>query len=227
MPFDSDVEGAIHMGKILIVDDEPNMLKFLASNLEQDKHIVLHATSVEEARRAIAGSQFEAILTDQKMPDGSGLDVLAAALDVDPTLSVIFLITEATVGLAEEGMRRGAFNFLAASFNPDILRALIQRACAHTTLLRENSRLKATVERFEGASGSGNGHSTNMAWTETLPPSFDLRNLLSTVEKTLIERTLQSTHGAQAEAARRLGLSRSDLSYKLLKYELRKISTSS
>jgi DNA-binding NtrC family response regulator len=74
---------------------------------------------------------------------------------------------------------------------------------------------------------SGNGHSANMGWMETLPPSFDLRNLLSTVEKTLIERTLQSTHGAQAEAARRLGLSRSDLSYKLLKYELRKISTSS
>lgn len=227
MPFDSDVEGAIHMARILIVDDEPNMLKFLAAYLEQDKHIVFHAASVEEARRAIAGSQFEAILTDQKMPDGSGLDVLAAALDVDPTLSVIFLITEATLDLAEEGMRRGAFNFLAASFNPDILRALIQRACAHTSLLRENSRLKATVERMEGATASGNGHSTHMSWMETLPPSFDLRNLLSTVEKTLIERTLQSTHGAQAEAARRLGLSRSDLSYKLLKYELRKISTPS
>jgi DNA-binding NtrC family response regulator len=55
-----------------------------------------------------------------------------------------------------------------------------------------------------------------------LPSSFDLRTFLSTVEKSLIERTLQSTRGAQAEAARRLGLSRSDLSYKLLKYELRK-----
>jgi len=47
------------------------------------------------------------------------------------------------------------------------------------------------------------------------------------VEKSLIERTLQSTGGAQAEAARRLGLSRSDLSYKLLKYELRKESAAS
>jgi DNA-binding NtrC family response regulator len=62
----------------------------------------------------------------------------------------------------------------------------------------------------------------SFGWIETLPASFDLRAFLSTVEKSLIERTLQSTHGAQAEAARRLGLSRSDLSYKLLKYELRK-----
>jgi len=58
-----------------------------------------------------------------------------------------------------------------------------------------------------------------------LPSSFDLRGLLATLEKSLIERTLQSTGGAQAEAARRLGLSRSDLSYKLLKYELRKETT--
>jgi DNA-binding NtrC family response regulator len=80
-----------------------------------------------------------------------------------------------------------------------------------------------------GAEHAGNGSTspspTNLAWIETMPSSFDLRNLLSTVEKTLIERTLQATRGAQAEAARRLGLSRSDLSYKLLKYELRKEST--
>jgi DNA-binding NtrC family response regulator len=52
-----------------------------------------------------------------------------------------------------------------------------------------------------------------------------MRSFLAAVEKSLIERTLQATRGAQAEAARRLGLSRSDLSYKLLKYELRKETT--
>ena len=74
------------------------------------------------------------------------------------------------------------------------------------------------------ARGGENGREGQMSfgWIETLPPSFDLRTFLSTVEKSLIERTLQSTRGAQAEAARRLGLSRSDLSYQLLKYELRK-----
>lgn len=74
---------------------------------------------------------------------------------------------------------------------------------------------------LEGSEGGREG-AMSLGWIEALPPSFDLRNFLSTVEKTLIERTLQSTRGAQAEAARRLGLSRSDLSYKLLKYELRK-----
>lgn len=465
------------MGRVLIVDDEQHLHKILASNLEQDKHAIAHAAGVEEAQQAIASNQFDAILTDQKMPDGGGLDVLAAAHETDPNVSVIFLTAGATLELAVESMRKGAFDFLAKPFTPEVLRAAIQRACDHTKLLRENSLLKATVGRLEGSfeifgetalmrevrekitrvaptpatvlitgetgtgkelvaraihrhsprsgkpflaancaalsealleselfghergaftgadrsriglfeaahegtlfldevaemsqgaqakllrvltdgqvmrigsvktrtvdvrvlaathrnlqhrvkeglfredlyyrlavvpipipplrerpgdiatlcelfltqtardlkmpkrrlspqalerlqayefpgnirelrnlieravilsSGEeigaehlplpksaayGNGHGpANMTWVETLPPSFDLRNLLSVVEKTLIERTLQSTRGAQAEAARRLGLSRSDLSYKLLKYELRKVTTPS
>jgi len=103
------------------------------------------------------------------------------------------------------------------------LRNLIERA----VILSPGEEIGA--EHFPLATGAAqtaatgdNGNSMNLGWIEALPPSFDLRTFLSTVEKTLIERTLQSTRGAQAEAARRLGLSRSDLSYKLLKYELRK-----
>jgi DNA-binding NtrC family response regulator len=128
------------------------MHKILASNLEQDKHLVFHADGVEEARQAIGNNQFEAILTDQKMPDGDGLDVLAAAREVDPNVAVIFLTALATLELAVESMRKGAFDFLAKPFTPEVLRAAIQRACDHTTLVRENSLLKAEVGRLEGPS---------------------------------------------------------------------------
>src|SRR5579864_4515199 len=140
------------MGRVLIVDDEPHMHKILASNLEQDRHIVWHAAGVEEARLALSSNQYEAVLTDQKMPDGGGLDVLAAAREVDPNLSVIFLTAVATLELAVESMRKGAFDFLAKPFTPEVLRAAIQRACDHTKLLRENSLLKAEVGRLEGSS---------------------------------------------------------------------------
>jgi DNA-binding NtrC family response regulator len=110
------------------------------------------------------------------------------------------------------------------------LRNLIERA----VILSPGEEIGAEHFPLDAAGGAltrphGNGSTghANLAWIEALPPSFDLRDLLSRVEKTLIERTLQSTRGAQAEAARRLGLSRSDLSYKLLKYELRKESAAS
>jgi len=105
------------------------------------------------------------------------------------------------------------------------LRNLIERA----VILSSGEEIGAEhfpLARSVAAYGNGHG-SANMNWMETLPQSFDLRNLLSSVEKKLIERTLESTRGAQAEAARRLGLSRSDLSYKLLKYELRKVTAAS
>jgi DNA-binding NtrC family response regulator len=140
------------MGRVLIVDDEPHMHKILASNLEQDRHMVFHADGVEAARQAIGSNQFEAILTDQKMPDGEGLDVLAAAREIDPHVAVIFLTAVATLELAVDSMRKGAFDFLAKPFTPEVLRAAIQRACDHTTLVRENSLLKAEVGRLEGSS---------------------------------------------------------------------------
>ena len=58
-------------------------------------------------------------------------------------------------------------------------------------------------------------------WVDCLPQSVQLREFLAEAEKTLIERALKETQGAQAEAARRLGLSRSDLSYKLTKYGIK------
>jgi DNA-binding NtrC family response regulator len=64
--------------------------------------------------------------------------------------------------------------------------------------------------------GSTTAKST--ALSDVLPEVNDLRSFLAEAEKALIVRTLKSTHGAQAEAARRLGISRSDLGYKISKY---------
>jgi len=199
------------MPRVLIVDDQTFMYEALSSNLAEGKHSVWLARSIEEARQKVANCQFDAVLTNQKLPDGDGLEVLAATHRADPNLAVVFLTTDASLELAVEIMRSGAYDFLAKPYPPEVLRAAVQRACDHTIRLREM--------------GNGSARLANLSWIEALPPSFDLRGLLSTVEKAVIERTLQATRGAQAEAARRLGLSRSDLSYKLLKYELRKETT--
>jgi DNA-binding NtrC family response regulator len=139
------------VSRILIVDDEPSMRKILASNLAQDQHIVTQAAGVAEARAYLSANQFDAVITDQKMLDGQGLDVLACARDVDPTLSVVFLTAFATVELAVESMRQGAFDFITKPFQPEVVRATADRACEHTDLLRENGLLRLTVDRLEGS----------------------------------------------------------------------------
>ena len=140
------------MGKILVVDDEPHLRRILISNLKQEHHEVIEAASVNDARGALADHTFDAVITDQKMGDGEGLDVLAAVQEVDPTLSVVFLTAFATIELAVESMRRGAFDFITKPFVPEVLLASATRAVEHTRLVRENSRLRDTVVRLEGSS---------------------------------------------------------------------------
>jgi DNA-binding NtrC family response regulator len=140
------------MGKILIVDDEPHLRRILISNLKQDHHEVVEAAGVNDARGALGEHTFDAIITDQKMADGEGLDVLAAAREADPSLSVVFLTAFATIELAVESMRRGAFDFITKPFIPEVLLASATRAMEHTRLVRENTRLRDTVVRLEGSS---------------------------------------------------------------------------
>jgi DNA-binding NtrC family response regulator len=139
------------MAKILVVDDESGMRRILNVNLRRDSHVVVEAAGALEALALIKQEDFDVVLTDQKMPDGSGLDVVQAACEDDPTTSVIFLTAVGTVELAVESMRRGAFDFLTKPFDPDVVRAAIRRACERTALLRENAVLKSTVKKLEGA----------------------------------------------------------------------------
>jgi two-component system, NtrC family, response regulator HydG len=146
------------IGRILIVDDEPHMRRILVSNLKQEGHEVTEAAGLSEARRALGEHEFDAVITDQKMGDGEGLEVLIAAREADPALSVVFLTAFATIELAVESMRRGAFDFITKPFVPEVLIAAAVRAVEHTQLVRENSRLHAAVVRLEGSSEIS-GHS--------------------------------------------------------------------
>jgi DNA-binding NtrC family response regulator len=139
------------LSRILIVDDERSMRKILASNLIQDGHIVAEAAGLAEAAACLASNRYDAVITDQKMPDGQGLDVLARAREMDPALAVVFLTAFASVELAVESMRRGAFDFITKPFQPDVVGATARRACEHTELLRENGLLRLTVDRLEGS----------------------------------------------------------------------------
>jgi two-component system, NtrC family, response regulator HydG len=140
------------MGKILVVDDEPHMRRILVSNLRQECHEIVEAASVGDARHALAEHGFDAVITDQKMGDGEGLDVLAAAHETDPALSVVFLTAFATMELAVESIRRGAYDFITKPFVSEVLIASAVRAMEHTRLLRENDRLRVAVSRLEGSS---------------------------------------------------------------------------
>ena len=140
------------MGRILLVDDELYMRRILAAHLRHDQHTILEANGVEEAQRILAVNDFDVVITDQKMPDGDGLTVLASAHESDATVPVILLTAVASIELAVESMRKGAFDFLTKPFQPAVVLSTVRRACERASLFRENILLKETIVRLEGAS---------------------------------------------------------------------------
>jgi DNA-binding NtrC family response regulator len=139
------------MAKVLIVDDEAGMRRILIVNLRRDSHVVVEASGAGEAIHLLAREDFDVVVTDQRMPDGSGMDVLRAVQEDDPTTSVIFLTAVGTLELAVESMRHGAFDFLTKPFVPDVVRAAIRRAGERTALVRENAVLRKEMRKLEGA----------------------------------------------------------------------------
>ena len=139
------------MGRLLIVDDEPNLRRVLSSELHLDGHTVDEADGVIAAVPLLAEREYDAVITDQKMPDGDGLRVLSVAQENDPSLPVIFLTAVPTIELAVESMRLGAFDFITKPFNPEVVRATVRRACERANLVRENQLLKSTVGSLLGA----------------------------------------------------------------------------
>ncbi len=128
------------------------MRKLIALNLRREGHALVAVALVREALAALETQDFDVILTDQKLPDGQGLEILEALSHVGSATSVVVLTAFGTVELAVETMRKGAFDFLTKPFAADNLKAVIQRAAHHTLLRRENTLLRGAVGALEGDS---------------------------------------------------------------------------
>jgi DNA-binding NtrC family response regulator len=137
------------MKHILVVDDEANLRRLLRLLLEEEGHQVSEATSLAQARDLLDQKALHLVLTDQKLGDGLGLEVLAASRRVDEAIPVIFLSAFANVELAVAAMRQGAFDVISKPFDPQGIKASVTRALAHGALLRENRSLKDQAGRQE------------------------------------------------------------------------------
>jgi two-component system response regulator PilR (NtrC family) len=137
--------------KILVVDDEPGLRKVLEITLRRQGHEVVVVPGVKTAIEAIRQSPtpFPLVLTDLVMPDGSGMDVISAAKQRSEATEVILMTAHSTVETALEAMRRGAYDFVTKPFSPAELAALAQKALEKSSIVIENQRLKAHLERLE------------------------------------------------------------------------------
>lgn len=128
--------------KILIVDDELIVRNFLAETLRRKNFDV---TVAENGKKALALCQdhtFDVVITDMKMPDITGLEVLKKVKELAPKTVVIIITAFGSIENAVDAMRHGAFNYLLKPFSPDTIEAVIEKAREHLNLVEENTYLR-------------------------------------------------------------------------------------
>ena len=127
---------------ILVVDDEPSIAQVIKMILTESDYEVFTAHTVAEATRILSDQSVDVVITDLRLSDGSGIDLLTYIKTEIPDIEVILMTGYGSIDITVEAIKRGAYYYVEKPFTPDVLRALIARALQVATLKQENQILK-------------------------------------------------------------------------------------
>jgi two-component system response regulator HydG len=137
-------------GRVLVVDDQRNMRVTTAIVLRQAGFEVTEADGGAEALEKLGAEPFDVVLTDLRMGDVDGLEVLRGALEASPSTQVIVMTAFGSIESAVEAVRRGAYDYLSKPFQSDELRVRVEKALEKRRLLGEVSLLAGDFRRRYG-----------------------------------------------------------------------------
>jgi two-component system response regulator HydG len=136
---------------VLVVDDESGILDTLRILLRNEGFEVTTAQGGKAGLEQIRSGSHDIILSDVRMPQVSGLDILQAAREQDPMTPVILMTAQASLQSAIAAVNSGAFHYIQKPFSNDELVAILRRACEFRAVRVENKQLKQEIRRRERA----------------------------------------------------------------------------
>jgi DNA-binding NtrC family response regulator len=143
---------AIAAPTVLIIDDEMGILDTIRILLKSEGFTPYTALGGKKGLEQIAALKPELILTDVRMPDVTGLDILASVRAHDPEAVVILMTAQASLQSAIGAVNNGAFYYIQKPFRNEELVAIVRRAAEHRNLRRENKTLKAEAKKKDRSS---------------------------------------------------------------------------
>ncbi|HSQ29924.1 MAG TPA: sigma-54 dependent transcriptional regulator [Gemmatimonadaceae bacterium] len=152
---------------VLIVDDESGILDSLNILLRNEGFAPQIAHGGKAGLERITEMSPDIVLTDIRMPNVTGVEILAAARQADPDVPVILMTAQATLQSAMQAVNEGAFYYIQKPFRNDELIAILKRAAEHRNLRVENKSLKQAIRRAEGH-GVARPVGTSKTWLDVL-----------------------------------------------------------
>lgn len=135
--------------KILVIEDDSLMREFLEETLLRAGYKTESADSGPEGLSRIHNGSYDLILTDIKMAEIGGMEILVEASRYLPDCKVIMMTAYGTIENAVEAMKLGAFDYLTKPFSADAIEVVVNKAREYHSLLLENRRLKSElVEKY-------------------------------------------------------------------------------
>jgi len=135
---------------ILIVEDKENLRLMLTAAVERMGFTVDTAEDGRQAQAKIKQRRYALILTDLRLPKGSGLEILTCSRELDDAIPVIVMTAYGTIEEAVSAMKNGAFDFIQKPLDLDHLRLLIGRALEQERIVRENILLREAFQQAYG-----------------------------------------------------------------------------
>lgn len=135
----------MRMNTILIVDDERSILELLSVILKKEGYAVLVNPGTPSIFEDIEQKEFDLVISDIKMPQVDGMEVLRRVKAEKPTVPVIMITAYASVKQAVEALRLGAMDYIMKPFDIEEIKVLVANGLEHRRLLEENKILKQTL----------------------------------------------------------------------------------
>ncbi|MBX3176168.1 MAG: diguanylate cyclase [Candidatus Hydrogenedentes bacterium] len=132
--------------RILVLDDEASILELLKQHLEEEGYECESFTSAPSALVELKSNRYDLIITDLKMPEIHGIEVVVRAKELDPEVAVIVVTALMEVTNAIEAMRAGADDYLLKPFNLSEISLAVEKALDRRRLLIENRAYKRELE---------------------------------------------------------------------------------
>jgi len=129
-------------GRLLVIDDEQGIRDGCRRVLQPEGFLVETAGTIAAGRALIEGGEFDLVLLDVMMPDGKGIDLLETIQRRDPDMVAAIITGYATVELAVEALKEGAYDFISKPFSGDLLLLTVERGLEKRRLAKEARRVE-------------------------------------------------------------------------------------
>jgi two-component system, NtrC family, response regulator AtoC len=130
---------------ILVVDDESSVTGALEMILGEHGYDINTAKSVAEATTLLSNTSFNLVFTDLRLPDASGIELLARIKTDNPDTEVILMTAHGSLDVTIEAIKKGAYYYIEKPFTPDQVLMLAERALQFQEIRQENRHLKRTL----------------------------------------------------------------------------------